>query len=96
MTCHYNEIIIKKRCSRILTIDAGKVGPVQHRRIKGRYGGDVEEQVSSIGGVTDGIGEKVHLQERLYQVPQHLCFNYRGNATPLLYMCSTLSLFQCV
>lgn len=67
-----SELFIKKNldsfnCSEklkrkiVLTIETGEVGPVQQRRVEGRDGGDVEEQVGSVGGITDGIGEEIHL-----------------------------------
>jgi len=45
----------------VLTIETSEVGPVQQGRVEGRDGGDVEEQVGSVGGVTDGVGEQIHL-----------------------------------
>ncbi len=41
--------------------DQCEVSPVQQRRVEGRDGGDVEEQVGSVGGIADGIGEQIHL-----------------------------------
>ncbi len=44
-----------------LTVETSEVSPVQQRRVVRREGGDVEEQVGSVGGIADGIGEQIHL-----------------------------------
>lgn len=48
----------------VLTVEACEVPPVEQRA--------VGEQVGTVGRVLDGVGEQVHLQQRLDEVAQHL------------------------
>lgn len=54
-----------------LTIEASEVSPVEQRAVEGRQG-DVEEQISAVGRVSDGVCEQVHLQQGFDQIAQHL------------------------
>lgn len=56
---------------RTLTVEAGEVPPVEQRAVEGGQRA-VVERVSAVGRVSDGVGEQVHLQQRLKQVAQHL------------------------
>lgn len=56
---------------RTLTVESGEVPPVEQRAVKGGQRA-VEEWVRAVGRVSDGVGEQVHLQQRLKQVAQHL------------------------
>ena len=55
----------------MLTVEAGEVSPFQQRAVEGGQG-DVEEQIGTVGWVSDGVGEQVHLQQGLDQIAQHL------------------------
>ncbi len=54
-----------------LTVEAGEVSPVEQGAVEGRQG-HIEEQISAVGRVSDGVGEQVHLQQCLDQIAQHL------------------------
>ena len=54
-----------------LTVGAGEVSPVEHGAVEGRQG-HVEEQIGAVGRTADGVGEQVHLEQGLNQIPQHL------------------------
>lgn len=62
----------KPRTRPALTVEAGEVPPVEQRAVEGGHRA-VEERVRAVGRVSDGVGEQVHLQQRLQQVAQHLC-----------------------
>lgn len=61
----------KPRTRPALTVKAGEVPPVEQRAVEGGQR-SVEERVRAVGRVSDGVGEQVHLQQRLEQVAQHL------------------------
>lgn len=61
----------KPRTRPVLTVEAGEVAPVEQRAVEGGQRA-VEERVRAVGRVSDGVGEQVHLQQRLEQVAQHL------------------------
>lgn len=59
------------------TVKAGEVPPLQQGGVEGGQGG-VEEGLAPVGGVPDGVGEQVHLQQGLQEVAQH----FGGPAPP--------------
>lgn len=64
----------------MLTVEAGEVSPVKQGAVEG-WQGDVEEGIGTVGRVTDGVGEQVHLQQGLDQITQHLAAR-EGPAAP--------------
>lgn len=81
-----------------LTVETGEVSPLEQRAVEGRQGaveglqGAVEVDVSSIGRVSDGVCEQIHLQQGLDQVAQH-CGAQRDLHSPsLLSVLLTVSL----
>lgn len=64
----------------VLTIEAGEVGPVKQRAVKGGDG-QIVEQVCAIG-VAQCVAKQVHLEQRFDQVAQHLGSRNRRTRCP--------------
>lgn len=83
----------KQKKKNTLTVEAGEVAPVEQRAVEGGQRA-IEERVRAVGRVSDGVGEQVHLQQRLEQVAQHLAAH--GDLREALPPTTTLALLTSV